>query len=337
MPAVKILIVRFSSIGDIVLTSPVIRCLKEQIKDVEIHFCTKEKFRGLVEPNPHISKVITLNGSLMGLTKELRNEQYDVIIDLHKNLRTFRLRLGLLKPTKLTFKKLNFQKWLLVNFGINKLPDKHIVERYMEPLKQLHVKYDGKGLDYFFPKDGHLPGSMVDVLPKGPFVAYVMGGTYATKKLPLAKMRTLFEVSTVPIVLLGDQADNKMAMIAALGYERNVLNLCGKLSLSLSARVLEKAEWVISHDTGLMHIAAALRKPMVSVWGNTVPEFGMSPFYPDDFDQSRSVKAEVLGLKCRPCSKLGFQSCPRNHFNCMNLQDISIIASPWGEGQSKVS
>jgi ADP-heptose:LPS heptosyltransferase len=73
-----------------------------------------------------------------------------------------------------------------------------------------------------------------------------------------------------------------------------------------------------------MHIAAALRKPIVSIWGNTIPEFGMYPYFP--MNSARSVISEVKDLHCRPCSKLGFKKCPKQHFKCMMLQDEVFIS-----------
>ena len=97
------------------------------------------------------------------------------------------------------------------------------------------------------------------------------------------------------------------------------------LSLDQSAYVVSKAQKVITHDTGLMHIAAALQKEIISVWGNTVPEFGMTPYY-GAYKQAQTV-FEVKGLSCRPCSKIGFKACPLGHFNCMNLQPAGEVAA----------
>ena len=133
---IKILIVRFSSIGDIVLTSPVIRCLKQQLKDVEIHYLTKENFKSVVELNPNIDKLHTFKKDLKPVLNQLKKEKFDYVIDLHKNIRSFRVKLAL-GCKSYSFKKLNFEKWLLVNFKINHLHKKHIVERYLEKVENL--------------------------------------------------------------------------------------------------------------------------------------------------------------------------------------------------------
>jgi ADP-heptose:LPS heptosyltransferase len=133
----KFLIIRFSSIGDIVLTTPVIRCLKQQVPGAEVHFLTKKNFRGLVDPNPYVDKVQVLDGSWDLMIHQLQEENYDYIIDLHHNLRTLRIKRALKGVPAFSFRKLNFKKWLLTVFKINLLPAVHIVDRYLETLNAL--------------------------------------------------------------------------------------------------------------------------------------------------------------------------------------------------------
>jgi ADP-heptose:LPS heptosyltransferase len=125
--------------------------------------------------------------------------------------------------------------------------------------------------------------------------------------------------------LLGGKADAPVGQAIAERSGRHVANWCGKLNLQQSASVLQQAAAVCTHDTGLMHMAAALNKPMVSVWGNTVPAFGMTPYYPERHPAPRTLK-EVNGLSCRPCSKIGYQTCPKGHFRCMLEQNLDEIA-----------
>ena len=130
----KVLIVRFSSIGDIVLTTPVARCIKTQLENVEDHYATKNQYRSILENNPYIDKIFVLKDNLNELIAELKKENYDVVLDLHNNLRTriLKWKLGIRSHS---FNKLNVEKWLMVNFKINKLPDVHIVDRYLETTK----------------------------------------------------------------------------------------------------------------------------------------------------------------------------------------------------------
>ena len=320
----KILVVRFSSIGDIVLTSPVVRCLKRQA-GAEVHFLTKRQYASILTPNPYIDRVFSFKHRVREVMKALKKEQYDWIIDLHNNLRSQQIKLALYKPSR-SFDKLNFEKWLLVNTGLDWLPETNIVHRYMDTLGHLGVEYDGEGLDFFIPPEEEVDLSRFSpALEPGKFVAFVIGATYATKRLPTDKIIAVCRQLGTPVALLGGPSDAEAGKKIASASGGNVVNLCGTCSLHQSASVLKQAGKVITHDTGLMHIAAAFRKEMVSVWGNTVPKFGMFPFYPDGMERNTII--EVTGLRCRPCSKIGYRRCPKKHFKCMNALDIMQICS----------
>lgn len=342
----KILIIRFSSIGDIVLTTPVIRCIKQQLPDAEVHYLTKPQYRGILEHNPYIDKLHVLDKKLWQKSLELKHLGFDVIIDLHHNLRT-RIIKGIIDVPAYCFDKLNFEKSLLVHFKTNKLPDIHIVDRYMDTAKGLGVMNDGKGLDYFLPPDFTFNPAIK--LPES-FVSFAIGAQHATKRLPNEKIVEVCKHYGETMVLLGGKQDAENGEWIAHQSGGNVINLCGKLNLHESAFVVSKSTKVITHDTGLMHIAAAFQKEIVSIWGNTVPEFGMTPYYANDTYLSSNVETisnsqipnpisdihipiaigtqfSIPHLPCRPCSKIGFTKCPKGHFDCMNLQDTTAIAA----------
>lgn len=315
----KILIIRFSSIGDIVLTTPVIRCLKVQVKDVEVHYATKAAFAVLLKENPYIDKLHLLQDDLQSLISKLRSEKFDLIIDLHNNLRTSIIKLALQKKSY-AFKKLNFQKFLLTTFKIDKLPNVHIVERYLETVKELHVVNDGKGLDYFIPKKDEV-NFQEHQIPNN-YIGLVLGAKFATKRMPLSKLIEICNRIKQPIVLLGGKEDVAVAEALVQAVNRkDVFNACGKFNLNQSAFLVKQAAQIITHDTGLMHIASAFNKRIISVWGNTVPAFGMSQYV----EESQKVIVEVKDLSCRPCSKIGYSECPKKHFDCMNKIDVSEI------------
>jgi ADP-heptose:LPS heptosyltransferase len=321
---VKVLVVRFSSLGDIVLTSPVLRCVKTQRPDIELHFCCKKSMLPSVEHNPYVDKILTLDHDFGLLVQEIKNEKYDLMINLHHNLRTLKLRWLTSIPTK-SFNKINFSKWMAVRFKIfNQLPDKHLVNRYMKTVSELSVQYDGNGLD-FFTGEEQIPEKIQSNLPEN-FHAYAIGGQHTTKRLPLSKMKELIERSSLPIVLLGGDKDIQTADLLKDYFGDKVFNLCGQLSLSQSALIFKMANKVISHDSVMMHIAAALDKDLISIWGNTIPEFGMYPLFAEN-SNANSTLLEVKNLPCRPCSKIGFDSCPRSHFDCMNKIDFSHVKS----------
>ena len=333
----KILVLRFSSIGDIVLTTPVVRALAQQVPGAEVHFATKPAYRGLLEPNPYITKVHCLTGSLGELVQALKAEQFDHIIDLHNNLRTrlIKLQLGVKSSS---FDKLNWQKWLLVNFKIDKLPRVHIVQRYMAAAANFGVKDDGEGLDYFIPEGHEVDVATLPAPFQRGYVALAIGAQHATKRLPLDKLVELCQrLAPRPIMLLGGPEDAPVAealievatanSISHLVTPALIANGCGRYSLHQSASLLRQADFVVSHDTGLMHIAAAFGKEIFSVWGNTVPAFGMYPY------RTEFKVLEVTGLNCRPCSKIGFDKCPQGHFKCMRDQVLNLDLPPTRDGR----
>jgi len=317
----KILIIRFSSIGDIILTTPIIRCIKQQMPNTEIHFVCKERFKEVIENNPNIDKLHLFKEGINELLPTLQKEKFTHVIDLHNNLRSLRLK-KVLNVKSYSFKKLNFQKIITVWFKkTSVLPPIHIVHRYLDTVRDLGVKDDGLGLDYYLPAIDKLQvfGKLnTEVFPN--YIALVAGGSYYTKRIPLEKLIEICRNTQKQIIVLGDVNDNKTAQQLAAQCP-NVINACGKLNLHESAYIIKESELVISSDTGLMHIAAAFGKKIYSFWGNTIPEFGMYPYKPGE----GSKILEVKNLKCRPCSKLGYNKCPKGNFNCMMNQDISEL------------
>lgn len=322
----KFLIIRFSSIGDIVLTTPVIRCLKKKFPASEVHYATKKAFRSIIEKNPYVDKVHSLEGSTMALANKLRGENFDCIIDLHHNQRTLLLK-WLLGKKSFSFNKINLEKWLMVTFKINRLPGKHIVDRYLETCLPLGVENDYLGLDYFLSPEDEI---QIHDLPTGfhqGYIGWVTGAKQNTKKFPISKIIHALQYINYPVILLGGKEDAPEAekIISSLSaHAHSVYNACGKYSLNQSASLIKQAKFIISNDTGLAHIAAAFKKPVISIWGNTIPEFGMSPYY--GRPGIVNPQFEIKDLNCRPCSKLGFNECPQNHFNCMNKIDEKEIA-----------
>jgi ADP-heptose:LPS heptosyltransferase len=309
---VKFLILRFSSIGDIVLTTPVIRCLKQQYPSAEVHFFTKKKFAFLLEDNPYVDKLWSLEGSERAMISLLRKEDFNYVIDLHNNIRTLKIKLLLGKPS-FSFNKLNIQKFLLTSFKIDHMPDEHIVDRSLATLKTFGITNDQAGLDYFIPYRDKIEPGQLPQTHRSRYIAYAIGGQHFTKKLPVKRMIELCKKINFPVVLLGGKEDFEAgeAIRIALGDEL-IYNGCGKYNFNQSASIIGQSWFVFSHDTGLMHVAAAFKKKIYSIWGNTVPAFGMYPY---------KTSFEVLEnnqLKCRPCSKIGYKKCPQKHFKCMN-------------------
>lgn len=315
----KVLIIRFSSIGDIVLTTPVIRCVKQQL-GVEVHYLTKSSFQSLLEDIPYVDKIFTIERKVSEVLAELKKERYDAIIDLHKNLRSMQIRWTLGAPYY-TFDKINWEKWLMVNVKIDKLPSAHIVDRYMVAVQSLGVNYDGEGLEPIV-YDRVLSRSF-EYSAVGKIV-FAIGGAHATKRLPFEKIIEICQGIKFPIFLIGGKEDATIGEKIVLFLKRkDVINLCGKTNLKESAQLIHQAQKVITHDTGMMHIAAAFQKEIISIWGNTIPEFGMYPFFKKGV--KNNVSFQVKNLPCRPCSKIGFKECPKGHFRCMKEIDVNSI------------
>ena len=296
----RILVIRFSSIGDIVLTTPVLRALKTQLEgEVELHYLTKAAFAPILESNPHVDRLWTMKDSLDEVLDQMAELEFDYLIDLHRNLRTARVKKRI-KGLYFTFDKLNWKKYLLVNFGVNKLPDVHIVDRYMAAIKAFSPEDDGKGLDYYIPE-----GIEVDLKPysleSNGYVAWVIGAAHTGKRFSASKVSEILLQVDTPVVLMGGPADIEMAesiMSKAKGY---LVNMVGRTSLHESAYLIRESKAVVTPDTGMMHIAAALKKKVISLWGCTVPEFGMYPYRPGE----GSVMLQPKEKDKRPCSKLG--------------------------------
>jgi ADP-heptose:LPS heptosyltransferase len=348
----KFLIIRLSSIGDIVLTTPVVRCLKRQIVTAEVHYLTKTAFRPILAANPYIDKIHELQpegavsagrtigaadgaggdgtggaasaGGLDAVIPALLAEKFDYVIDLHHNLRSLKVKRALGVPS-FSFPKLNIEKWLYTNFKWNRMPDRHIVDRYMDTVGSFGVKNDGAGLDYFIPPEELVKEADIPTSHQAGYIGLVIGAALATKKLPVHKLKELVTTLDHPVILLGGPED------AAIGEELSAIdpikiyNSCGKFSLNESADLVRRAKLIVTHDTGLMHIAAAFKRPIISVWGNTVPEFGMYPYYGHTAANQSYQVMEIKGLSCRPCSKIGYKKCPRGHFKCMKLQSMERI------------
>jgi ADP-heptose:LPS heptosyltransferase len=318
----KILILRFSSIGDIVLTTPVVRCLKNQL-GVEIHYLTKAPFKTILSENPNIDKLITFDKSTDEVFEVLKNENYDFVVDLHNNIRTLKLK-GKLGVKSAAFPKLNVRKWLYVNTKWDVMPDIHVVDRYFKAVESLGVQSDGLGLDYFIPETDQV--DLNEILPssfQSGYWVYTLGAQFKTKCLPEEKIQDLIELLNVPLVLLGGKEDAELGKRLAQKFSDRAINLAGELNLNQSASVVQQSNGVVCHDTGLMHIASAFQKKLAVIWGNTTPKIGMYPYLPGAEVQN----FEVADLNCRPCSKIGFQKCPKGHFKCMNNQDLEAIAS----------
>tara|TARA_B100000683_G_scaffold268776_1_gene304558 strand:- start:20031 stop:20981 length:951 start_codon:yes stop_codon:yes gene_type:complete len=309
----KILVVRFSSIGDIVLTSPIVRCLKQQLS-AEVHFITKNLYKTIVNNNPHIDKVYSINSSTNEVLNGLKNEKYDYLIDLHNNIRSFQLRT--VADNYLSYNKQNFKKFLLVKFGIDMLNNKHTVDRYYDTVSSLGIKPDGVGLDFFLDEK-----DIVDIgIYNSEYISFAIGGTHFTKILPIGKIIEICNHQDKQVILVGGKEDFDRGERIAAQCD-NVINTCGDFTLNQAAYIVKNSNFLITHDTGMMHIAAAFKMKIISVFGGTHPQLGFTPYLPNPNNKI----IQIENLNCRPCHRYGKSKCPKNHFKCMKDIDVSLF------------
>ncbi len=316
--SMKVLVIRFSSLGDVLLTTPVMRALKQQHK-ATVCMATKRGMAQMLHNNPYVDRIHVLQGSLWQFANLLRAEQFDIIVDLHNNLRS-RLLCLLMTKRSYRFQKLNFLKWLLVRFKTNRMPPTHVVDRYLAAAGPLKLTNDKQGLNFYISPDQKIDLNSLNGWNRQhgePFLALVAGAAHATKRIPLPKLIEIAQQVSKPVVILGGPDDAHIGQLVAETVGDKVFNACGKFSIAGSASIIEQALCVITSDTGLMHVAAALHKPMYVVWGNTVPAFGMYPFIAAGAPPATHLEVD---LPCRPCSKIGFDACPKGHFDCMMKQ-----------------
>lgn len=289
------------------------RSVKQQLGH-KVHFITKTKFGALVDHNSYIDRVWTIDSEITEIVDKLKEEKFDLIIDLHKNLRSKRLIYSL-GAKAINFDKLNVQKWLRVHTPINVLPEKHLIDRYYDALQRIEVRNDGQGMDFFYDTDWNEICQKIELYSE-PDIVIVLGATYPTKRVPEHIIQGILEhFKERKIVLLGGPDVTTEAENLKLNHPE-IINGVGKLSLQESATVIDHSSCVVTGDTGMMHIAAALKKPIVSIWGGTHKDLGMYPYYGTAYPD-KNISIVNNEISCSPCSKIGKQKCPKGHFKCM--------------------
>ncbi len=190
-----------------------------------------------------------------------------------------------------------------------------------EKLTAYGIVNDGRGLDFFISEKDKETAR--DRVPKLPYVCLVLGANYYTKRIPVEVTEKIIQGSPHPVVLIGGKDVQVAGEQLHEKYTEKVINLCGTINIGSSAAVLGNSFHVVTGDTGMMHIAAALQRPITVLWGSTIPTFGMGPYYGDS--DLAPAHMEVENLSCRPCSKLGYNSCPKGHFKCMMDQNVDKL------------
>lgn len=330
-----ILIIRFSSFGDIVLTTPLIRVLRKRFPDANIDFVVKQEFAEVVQTNPHLSTVYPypagtgLRG-LFRLAQQLRPNQYDLCIDIHRNFRSYFLRF-LLRPTfTATFKKYLLKRILLVKTGINRYADiVQVPARYLDSVKSFGVVNDGQGLEVFPTVQHEAKVKAIfeqeQLIEQDLAIGFGPIAAHSLKQWPLEKFvqlgRQLVQRHQARILLFGGPADVEQGRTIASQLPNNPILLCGRLSLLESAVALRRCALFVGNDTGTVHLAAAMQRPIVVLFGPTVEEFG---FYPYGTDATVISKA----LPCRPCTHTGKGRCKIQETHaCMRRIEVEEVCA----------
>ncbi len=302
----KILIIRLSSLGDILLTTPVIRSLKRKFPNSQIDFIVKKQFKDALLYNSNISNVIIYENENVKLLKsDLKSENYDLVIDLQNNFRSNELTNGM-KGQIRRFKKPSVKKLLLVWFKINLLKDlKTIHERYAEAAG---IEIDNKKLELFYPQD-----VKTELKESGKYIGLAPGSKHFTKRWPseyFIELGNNLVKQGFTIVLFGGKDDKELCTAISVNINGSI-NLQNEDQLLQTAAEMKRCKLIISNDSGLMHTASAAGVPLVSIFGSTVREFGFMP------EGSQNLILENKSLSCRPCSHIGKENCPQKHFKCM--------------------
>ena len=317
---VRFLILRFGSSREVLLTTPIVRCLKEQVKGAEIHYAVKKAYAPLLDANPYLHKVHILEDNPGKLVRRLKEEEFDYIIDLQQDFKSQMIR-SRLRLISFDLSRDYIRKWMMVRLKINLLPEKHWTERCLDTVKVFDVVNDNKGLDFNIRDHEEVKSTQLPQEFRKGFVAFVIGARYQTRKLPSDMIIEICKKINYPVVLVGGAEDVNQGEIISHEPDCRAWNACGKYTFKQSASLIRQASMVISHDTVMMHVATAYRQRLISIWGNTIPGFGMAPYMPHK--DSRIFEAK--GLRCRPCSDKGYRTCPKKHFQCMrniNLKEL---------------
>jgi heptosyltransferase-2 len=337
----KILIIRFSSLGDVVLTSPLISSLKKRFPEHQIDFLVRDQYSELVRFNPNLSKIITFNveeglSGLWKLRKKIISEKYDIIFDIHNNIRSRFILYGygiplFSKSRILKINKNQFIRFLLVHFKINLYPKppqkiRKVWQKYVLTGQPLGINYAGNKIELFFTleEENFAENYLKKHKLKEKFIVVAPGAKHVTKRWPpdffVRLIKKLNLELDLRFLLIGGSEDEKIEkeILNDIDSDR-VVSIIGKTSILQTAALIKRASCFIGNDSGLLHIASAFRVPTIAIFGSTVEAFGFFPENPN------AIVVENQGLKCRPCTHIGRKNCPQRHFKCLNEIEVEKI------------
>ncbi len=305
----NLLVIRLSSLGDVLLATPVIRSVKKAYPDIKLDFIVREEYSDVLRYNPNVDNIISYTSEkadTAAFKERLQNGGYDLAVDLQNNIRSRRLTKKLGIPV-VRFGKKSVEKFLLVNFKINKLKSSgSIPERYAGAIENL--KLDDEGLDLFLPEDLNREGKK-----DSNRIGFAPGSKHFTKMWPeeyYIELGRLLSAKGYKVVILGGSIDKEICRKITEALPGSI-NLSGENSLFDTAAAMKNCSAVVCNDSGLMHASCALKIPVLAFFGSTVKEFGFAPY------KNNNIVLENNSLSCRPCSHIGKDKCPKGHFKCM--------------------
>jgi len=323
----KILVIRFGSFGDVILTTPVTRALKEKFADAELHVLTKHEFATVFKNSPYVDKVISFDtkkvsslSQLLEFSKQLNYVGYNIVIDLHRNLRSRIISLSLDVERKLYYKKEALKRRLLVGFGVRFKSMPHTVDKYLNTLKPLGIEHadripfintdDSNEMfaDKFFKEKSISDTDTV--------IAISPGAKNMAKMYPKEKFITLINMITAKkntrVLLIGSKSDEHVIIDIYSGVkDRDKLAVLTAGTINESAAVIKKCSRFVTNDSGPMHLSVSVGTPVIALFGPTDEDFGFYPLGKDDIVITK-------GYECSPCSLHGKKVCTKYSYRCLN-------------------
>ena len=323
---IKFLFIRLSSMGDILLTTPVIRAIRNQFPNARIDYLVSKPFADVLAGNPYIDNLLIYDKSkstaeILEWKKELisNSGKYDFAIDLQNNLRSKVFRSGIADKIY-SIPKRRLHKLALVNFKHSPYRAIHVVDNYFKAVNDLNTYPDELGLDISASAEFDLRRFFSNA--DNQIIAIAPGAAHFTKRLPIDKYRAVIaklnQSGDFNFALIGGHSDRELCDALAQSHGR-IVNFAGELSINQTAKAIADSDLLITNDTGVMHIGAAVQTPLIAVFGSTTQELGFTPY-------KCSHRIIEVPLPCRPCTHIGLKECPRKHFNCMNTINVDEIA-----------
>lgn len=325
----KILVFRLSSIGDIILTTALLRCLRNKYPEQQIDFLVKKQFADILKCVPFVSNVIVLDSKkgfseLRAIRNQLKQEHYDVVLDIHKNWRSMFVCNTIGANQVFRFNKHVFRRWILTTFHKDIYKEvRPVYLRFVDVAKEIGVETDGKFSELVVPTEIQIATDII-LQQKGfdiskPAIALCPGASFKNKQWQPEKFAALAKQIVCElhyqVVLLGGKSEIPLCEIIQK-EEPTVVSFAGELDLSQSIAAFNRVQATVVNDTGMLHASEALGVPVVGIYGATARQFGYFPILPS------SRVAQIENLDCRPCTKMGKNTCPKGHFKCM--QDLSV-------------